>query len=63
EDVLPPTRGRLTSRDELDTQFDMDTEDDKARSKAAAIPIRQSDLDTLPSRVATLKISERIDRS
>ncbi|CAF1299055.1 unnamed protein product [Rotaria sordida] len=57
------TRGRKILRDDFDTQFDMEPDDDIERSKNETVPIRPSGLETMPARVATLKISDRSDRS
>ncbi|CAF4991604.1 unnamed protein product [Rotaria sp. Silwood1] len=63
QEDLQPTRGRITTREDFDIQFDMEPEDDIRKSKKEAKLIRQSELETIPTRVATLKISERPDRS
>ncbi|CAF0952948.1 unnamed protein product [Adineta steineri] len=64
DDKIPQTRGRGdAARPYSDFQFEMEPEDDLRKPPNQATTNRSSNLDTLPARIATLKISERIDRS
>ncbi|UJR31540.1 hypothetical protein I4U23_019028 [Adineta vaga] len=63
QEKTPQNRGRLTSREYSDIQFDMEPEDDLRIPSNKMTPSRPTPLETLPARIATLKISERTDRS